>query len=135
MQPGPRAGGSREADALRVEIEIPGWHPVTNNKLLGTHPKARGKLKAADSWTVAACLMAARVPKAEAKRRVELTIILRPGQRGADVDAYWKSLLDALVNAGALVDDNRHWCEYRTPAYERGTAREWGTRIVLEDVA
>jgi hypothetical protein len=75
------------------------------------------------------------IPKAVGKRRVDLEIILKPKQRGGDVDAYNKSLLDGLVRCGLLVDDNRQHVELSQPTYSRGTEKDWGARIVLEDVS
>jgi hypothetical protein len=47
-------------------------------------------------------------------------------------DSYWKSLLDALVHAGLLVDDNRQHVQLGEVEFERGTAR--ATTITLEDL-
>jgi hypothetical protein len=65
-------------------------------------------------------------------RRVTITIINGPGQRGADPDAYAKAVGDALVTCGALRNDSRFWVEWMPTRYERG-ARE-GSRIRLEDI-
>lgn len=75
----------------------------------------------------------AHVPKAAGKRRVKLTIVLGPRQRGGDPDAYWKSTLDALARAGLILDDNRQGVELASVAYERGTRK--ATVIGLTDVA
>lgn len=113
-----------------VEIYIPRWHPATLNSLLKNR-WAASRLKRADREM----LWAYSVGKSKAigMRRVELTIILRRGQRAADPDAQWKSLLDALKHAGLLLEDNRQNVELAPVSYERGTVTEWGTRIRLID--
>ena len=74
-------------------------------------------------------------PKAKTKREVHLTVILGKGKRGCDVDAYDKSLLDALVKAGMLVDDNRRWCTKLPTEYTRATGTDkWGSVIRLVDI-
>jgi Holliday junction resolvase RusA-like endonuclease len=69
--------------------------------------------------------------KATGKRRVTITIILGPRQRGADPDAYFKAVGDALVDCGALVDDSRKWVEWMPVRYDRG--KNTGCMIELED--
>lgn len=113
------------------QVHIPDFHPARLNQLLGHHYR-RGRLKRDDAMLVAHHLVQARVPRATGKRRVSLRLTLAPRQRAGDPDAYWKSLLDALVRCGALVDDNRHWCELGPVTFERGTRLE--TVIILEEV-
>jgi Holliday junction resolvase RusA-like endonuclease len=72
------------------------------------------------------------VPPAAGKRRVSLTLTLAPRQRGADPDAYRKSLLDALTHAGMLLDDNRQGVELGPVQFIRGEHK--ATAILLEDV-
>jgi hypothetical protein len=60
-------------------------------------------------------------------------LTLGPRQRGGDPDAYFKSVLDALVRAGLLIDDNRQGAELGDVTFARGLARR--TEIVLEDVS
>ena len=101
------------------------------NQLLGGHWSKGHRLKKLDRQMIWA--YAQGQPKATGKRRVELTIILKPAQRAADPDAYFKSLADGLVHAGMLTDDNRQGVELTPVTYERGTASDWGTRIRLTD--
>lgn len=113
-------------------LEIPGWHPTLLNKLYDGHWAARARLKAADAQTLAAAVLVYAVPPATGKRRVRLHVVLAPRQRAGDPDAYAKSLLDGLVLAGALKDDNRQWCEWERPTFSRGEHAV--SYVTLEDV-
>ncbi|HZZ77475.1 MAG TPA: hypothetical protein VFE62_03090, partial [Gemmataceae bacterium] len=84
---------------------IPRWHPTPLNKLLGNHFRA-ARLKKADREMVHWYCHINKIPHASGKRRVTLTIILKPGQRACDPDSPWKSCCDALVACGALREDN-----------------------------
>lgn len=118
---------------MRYVIEIPYWHPAKINQLYSGHWAKRAKLKKADVEMVGAYVRVQHVSwKAVSKRRVDLTITLKKGQRAGDPDAYWKSLLDALVACGALVDDNRQWCEVTPVQFIRG--ERMATKITLEDM-
>ena len=99
--------------ATTRRIVIPDWRPATLNELLSgrTWHKA-ARLKRADRDTVAvyANLSGVRAGMERRKRRVDVLVRPAIGRRKADRDAYWKSLLDALVHAGLLVDDADRWC-------------------------
>ena len=110
----------------KIKIQIPNWHPTPLNKLLGDW-RVSSKRKKADRNLIACYTH--HLPKAGQKRRVTLTIILGKGQRGCDPDAYWKSLLDALVHAGQLNDDSPKWCELAPVQFERG---QMGAIIEME---
>jgi Holliday junction resolvase RusA-like endonuclease len=112
-------------------LTIDQWHPTTLNRLLGCHWANAYRRKKADQKIVAAMAKAQKVPRAIGKRRVSLTITLCPRQRSPDKDAWWKSLLDALVACGLLKDDSPRWCDLGTVEYERGKQR--CTTVVLED--
>lgn len=105
-------------------------HTATVNQLMRTVIGKIRLTKRDRRWVYAACL-SARVPTAERKRRVTLLVTLRPRQRAADPDAYWKSLLDALVCCGALVNDSRKWVELAPVEYTRG--RRPAMTVTLED--
>ncbi len=124
LAPDPRAAG-------RWTLTIEGWHPTPLNKLLTSHWAKAGRMKKADAATIEHELKS--VPVATMPRRVSLRIILEPRQRACDPDAYWKSLLDAMVAAGKLVDDNRQWCETTPVEFERGKAK--ATILTIEDIA
>ncbi|MCE9567651.1 MAG: hypothetical protein K8U57_37090 [Planctomycetes bacterium] len=115
-------------------IEIPRWHPQTVNQLYGTHQHwgYKRKQKKLDRAMVTHYVGQAKVPPQERKRRVTLTIVLAPKKRGADVDAYWKSCLDALVGCSALAGDSSKWVELAPVQYERAEA--WGCKIELLDL-
>lgn len=116
-------------------IEIPRFHPVLLNRLLKAHPLKRATLRRNDDAMIAIYCRLAGVPRARrVKRRVHLTYVKRKGQGGKtpDDDGLWKSLLDALVNAGVLYDDSPDWVETTPVKHER--AAEKATIIELEDV-
>src|SRR3990172_805721 len=105
-------------------IVIPNWQPTTLNQLMGGHYMHAHKLKKSDAEMIGGYARLARVPKAEGKRRVTLTITLVKRQRAGDPDCYWKSTLDGLVLAGMLRDDNRQNCELAPVGVARGEKRE-----------
>ena len=109
-------------------IHIPDWHPATLNKLMRNR-WASAKLKKSDREIIAHYFR--NVPKAKGKRFVHFTITLRKGQRAADPDAYYKSLLDSLVHAKMLMDDNRQGVEISQPAFIRG--ERMATLITIGD--
>lgn len=115
-----------------TEIIIPNWHPTLLNVLLNCSPHKRNRLKRADQGMVATYARLAEAPRATGKRRVTLTIVLGPRQRGGDPDAYWKSLLDALAACGQLVDDSRKWVETPPVLFERAAIKS--TSIQLLDL-
>jgi len=110
-------------------VTIPNWHPVTLNTIINNHWSVGHKRKKADARIIATYF--AHLPKAVGKRRVSLCIILGKGQRAADPDAYHKSLLDALVKCGQLVNDSYKWVELAPVKFIRG---EMSTVILLEDL-
>lgn len=113
-------------------FEIPGWHPARVNELYDRHFWNKAKLKKRDRETVALAKHACRIPEAVGKRRVHVTIVLGPRMRGGDVDAYWKSLLDALVHCGLLIDDRAAYVELTPVKFDRG--QEKSTVVGLEDI-
>jgi hypothetical protein len=113
-------------------LTLPAWHPTPVNRLVGAHFGTRARRKRHDRELVAAHALAAGIPRATRRRRVQLCITLGPRQRAADPDAYWKSTLDALVACGQLVNDSRQWVELGPVTFARGPAP--ATSIVLEDL-
>jgi len=104
--------------------------PCTANQLLSRHPCTRGKLKRADFERVWYASRA--VPEASKPRRVSVTFVYPSGQRMRDVDSMHKSLLDALVATGCLVNDSPKWCQLGPWESVRGQAR--ATVVTLEDL-
>jgi hypothetical protein len=113
---------------------IPEWHPTPINKLMRMHRFKRGRAVKVEYAMVAAYVLNAQVSKAIGRRRVSVTFVLKPKQRGCDPDAQLKGLLDGLKRCGAIVDDNRTRIELTPVQYRRGTATNWGTEITLEDI-
>lgn len=112
-------------------LHIEDWQPTPLNKLMGGHWSKAHRQKNRDLAIICGYAVQAKIPVATSKRSVELTITLGPKQRGADVDAYFKSLNDALVRCRLLTDDNRQGVELLPVRFERGARK--ATRIVLKD--
>lgn len=112
-------------------IEVPGWRPATVNELTkrSRHWGAAARLKRRDRRVVAWHAALAGTPRATARRRVSLSI--RQPRGRPDPDGLWKSVLDALVAAGLLVDDSARYCEMGPAAVAPGPL---GTTIELEDL-
>lgn len=115
-----------------VKLRIERWHPAKLNQLM-RHWRTRSRLQTIDRNMISGYCLLNRIPVAIGPREVKLTIILGPNQRASDVDAYWKSTLDALKRAKMLIDDSRHWCRILPVEYARGTEKE--TIIELRDIA
>lgn len=71
------------------------------------------------------------IPKAAKKRKVQLIIEMAPKQRCADVDSFWKVVLDSLVKCKLLVDDNPKHCEIMPVEFVRGVRKS--TTIILHE--
>lgn len=115
-----------------IEIFIPNWRPTRLNELVNAHYMAAAKKKKADRNMV---FMHTRgLPVATTKRSVEIEIVLGYKWRKADVDAYHKSLCDALVASKMLVDDSDKWCELKPLKYSKDDSNP-GTWIRLHEIA
>jgi hypothetical protein len=114
----------------RWEVMLPCQPPTLNQLMRGTL-RARMALGVAFRAVVAAACNGS-VPRAMGRRRVGITIVLGPRQRGADPDAYHKAVGDALESCGALRVDSRFGVEWAPVGYERGPER--AARITLEDI-
>jgi Holliday junction resolvase RusA-like endonuclease len=114
------------------QLVIPGWHPVRLNQLLHVHYHKANRMKKTDRELIGFYAKQAGIPPATGKRRVSLRIVLVPRQRGGDPDAYWKSLLDALVHAGLLLDDNAKGVELGPVSFVRAAKKT--TVITLKDL-
>lgn len=115
------------------EIVIPDWTPTLTNQLLkASHWAQAHRLKEADARLVGVYARLSGVPRASGPRRVDLAV--RGWRVGnlPDRDAFWKSLLDALVLCGMLVNDDPARCLLGGVDVTRSKTRE--TRIRLHDL-
>lgn len=134
-EPGGGGRGPEEISApvWQWVIRIDRWHPTRVNQLLNAHWAKRARMKRVDAQLIGASIIGAGVPRFDrARRRVGLQINLGYRQRAGDPDAYWKSLLDGLVECAALVDDSRTWCELVPVIFCRKAV--WGSVIGLSDL-
>lgn len=101
-------------------FRVPGWTPTPLNRILyGKHWTIGARLKMDDFEMIA--YYGRHVPKTgNAKRSVSLHVVFPPKKRMPDVDAYAKSLLDALVSCCIIVNDSQHWCRMEPVSYSRG---------------
>lgn len=118
---------------MKQSFTIEKWHPTSVNRLMNVHWALRNKMKIEDAETVKLTGLSKDIKPAKGKRIVRVTIILSNRQkRTPDDDNLRKSLLDALVKAGYLVDDSPKWCEVLPFTFLRGPQK--ATIIELEDV-
>jgi len=113
---------------------IPGWIPTSLNKLSG-HWAERGRKKKAERNLLAAIVAVQRVGEAKGRRRIDLHLVLPTGKRSPDPDNLWKSVLDALVHAKILIDDNPTWREQGVVTYARSLGGLTGTFILITESA
>ena len=118
----------------RYVLAIDRWHPVLVNKLIKSHWRTAGRLKLVDKNIVGVYCQRNRIPLAQGPREVSLVVVFPSSRKGRlpDPDAYWKSLLDALVHARMLIDDSRAYVRTGSVEFERASERS--TRIILEDL-
>lgn len=112
-------------------LVIKDWRPVSVNKMLASHWTKRRKVKRFDADLVKLHALTQCVPIATNKRRV--SVIVR-GPWAMDFDNVSKSLMDALVTAGLLVDDGPDWLEVGSFESRKTRGEGWTTEITLEDV-
>lgn len=123
---------------MAVQTLILDRWPVLLNVLLRADKYARCRLLHEDAELIAALALNQRLTRTTrregdaVRRRVSLTIRYRTGDRTPDPDACWKSLLDGLVYARLLVNDDRHWLELGTVCFEEAARR--GLVVTLEDL-
>ncbi len=91
-----------------VVIEIPNWVPTNLNKLLRMHWSKRSDRLRADAEMVAMYALKCHAAHAVGRRKVEVECSFP--HHLPDPDNLTKSLLDALVKCGMLVDDSPYWC-------------------------
>jgi len=112
-----------------VQIHIKNWRPAALNEYVGKHWAIGHKLKKRDREMVWAHMP--HVFKPTGKRQVDLHISLAPKQKKVDPDGYWKSVNDALVYCGLLIDDTDQYVKLGEVTYSRG---EPSTTILLTDI-
>src|SRR5690349_16588440 len=86
-------------------IAVEGWRPALVNELVGVHWAKAAKFKRLDRQMIAVYAHKAGIPRATGRRRVSLEIAGPWRGRTPDPDNCWKSVLDACVAAGLLLDD------------------------------
>lgn len=118
--------------ARRQEVLIRGLLPPTTNVLM--RGKIGDRIRLGKSWRLAVvhASRAAGIRSTQGKRRVTLVVTFGPGRKFVDVDAFWKSTLDAATHAGLIRGDRYRECELAPVVYLRGERTE--TRIIVEDL-
>ena len=116
---------------MTYKLNIERWHPATVNKLMG-HWRTAGRLKRVDKNMIGFYCKANRIPIAQGAREVALTITISGPGRPPDPDAFWKSTLDALVQAEMLIDDSMRFVRHGPVNIVRGPER--ATLITLTDL-
>lgn len=112
-------------------IFIPKWRHASLNQLMSCHWREKARLKKRDKNIVH--YYTRKIPKATGKRRIDIHTVLRKHAHERDVDGEYKSILDALVHAGMLIDDNRAGVEIGEATYSRDHDN-WGVEIKLTDI-
>ena len=112
---------------------VPGWLPKSLNKSIGVHWAVKAKSKKAERAIIQAAVTVQKIKPAAGQRRIDLHLVLPPKQRTCDPDNLWKSVLDALVHAKVLVDDNARYREQGAVTFSRGNGGLYGTFILITD--
>jgi Holliday junction resolvase RusA-like endonuclease len=112
-------------------LTIPNWYPVSLNEMAGYHWSVKARLKRQDVDMIAGYAMQAGLRKASCKRYVRIYFHGWHRGRRPDPDNLLKSLLDAMVQAGLLVDDSLTWCEWERPEIIQSTVKQ--TVITISD--
>lgn len=116
----------------RWAITIPGWRPVSTNKLVGKHHMKAASHKRTDRDMVMAFAAGYDVPPAVGKRRISLEITLVAPMKKYDPDNYWKSTNDACKHAGLIHNDTEEWVEDGTVTQTMGGSMLITTIIIEE---
>lgn len=118
---------------MTYTLTITNWTPPLINAVRGRHWSAEHKAKKEAAGLLWIAARQAGCPDATGPRRVSVRVTLGPGQRIRDPDACDKILLDALVRAGLLTDDDYAGVVGRMQVdYDRGPRP--ATVLTLEDV-
>jgi hypothetical protein len=125
---------AREADAtfgVRHVLVIDGFLPYSLNRDMRGKIKRRCEIERATREIVAAETHRQGVPAATTARSVELHVTFPEGRSRPDPDNLGKLILDAMKNAGLLIDDSFEFCCFLPPVYYLGPAR---TEIHMIDI-
>jgi hypothetical protein len=96
-----------QSSAKHWQIIIPDYHPPAANDWVGRHWAVKHRLRSLLTDLLGVYANIAGVPPATGKRRVRLHLTGWPGGRTLpDLDAFDKLFLDALKQAGLILDDN-----------------------------
>lgn len=111
------------ADAY-YRIFIPDWHPPRKNVYnRGATYQARAArrrvMRLHTARMVDAYMHAYKVPKADGKRRIQITVVMGKGKRAGDPDGYQECINDAMQDAGLILNDNHHKSEILQPKIDR----------------
>lgn len=112
-------------------LYVPDWKPTSLNGLMAS-VQAKIKAKKRDREMVTLYARMADIPKANCRRRVSVEIGYSGRARECDPDNLTKSLLDALVSCGLLLDDAAAFVLW-AGVEQRRDETTW-TRITLEDL-
>jgi len=105
-----------------------GWRPPLTNEYIRLHWAQKKRVRLHTSNMLHAYMIAHKVPKAEGKRRLQLTLVLGKGRKKGDPDNHWKCLLDAAQDASLLINDSDIGVELLPVRFERSWDNP-GTRI------
>jgi len=123
----------KEGPPGTYEIYVPGWHPVTDNRLIGAPDWKVKKLKTGDAKAIGKVLLIRPVKEADRPRRLAVRLDYENRRGRKDFHNIHKSLDDALVRNHLLIDDDPDWMIDGGTTEDRQAGRK-GTLIRLEDV-
>lgn len=112
-------------------FEIPNYLPPSLNDLLRCHWRKRNRLKREAAQLVGVYFSQSDIPKARAKRVVQITLRVPNRSHRQDDDNCRKLILDGLRDCGAIVNDSQEWCLAPPVLFEKGRR---SVVIQLEDV-
>lgn len=113
-------------------LTIKNWTPLLLNPSMRKHWRSRNKSLRDQGGLIRVFAMLQMIHPAGGRRRVSLEVHGWPSGRLPDADAFDKLLLDALVAAGLLVDDDDAGVEGRMQV-KIVRSKERKTIITLED--